>query len=155
MCVLSMAIAKGYSVERDLRFEQGQSVQFEDYELTYVKSELIQEPHRTRQEAQFEVKQNGRLIGTCAPALNKYKTRMDGLGSPSVRSTPTHDLYLSLMSVQDGGAAASLHLKRMPFVVWIWLSGALILLGTGLAVWPTGRRPAASATARKREQEAA
>jgi cytochrome c biogenesis factor len=155
MCVLSMALAKGYSVERDLRFEKGESVAFEDYQLTYTGTELIQEPHRTRQVASFEVRQNGALIGTFGPALNKYKTRMDGLGSPSVRSTPSHDLYMSLMSVQSGGAAASLHLKRMPLVVWIWISGLVVLFGTGLAAWPEARRKTAAASARTSEQEAA
>jgi cytochrome c-type biogenesis protein CcmF len=143
LCVASIAISRGYAVERDLRFEQGQSVMFEDYQLQYTGSRTWKESHRVVTAATFEVRRDGEIVGVYEPAMNKYMTRMEGIPSPAVRVTATHDLYLSLMSVQDGGKAASLHLKRMPGVVWIWLSGLVIALGTVIAVWPEGRRAAA------------
>jgi cytochrome c-type biogenesis protein CcmF len=147
LCVASMALSKGYAVEKDLRFEKGQIVAFEDYELRYTGSRTFKESHRQVTVGTFDVLQGGQLVGVYEPALNKYLTRMEGLPSPAIRSTGTHDLYLSLMSVQDGGQAASLHLKRMPAVVWIWVSGLVIAAGTVLAVWPERRRRTAEAPA--------
>jgi cytochrome c-type biogenesis protein CcmF len=140
LCVLSVAMSKGYSVERDLMFTPGERVAFEDYELAYLDSRVSVEPHRQRTFARFEVFQNGVSKGIYEPSLNKYRARMEGLTNPAVRSTLSHDLYLSLMSVQGQGDRATLHLKRVPYVVWIWFSPALILLGTALAAWPEGRR---------------
>ena len=147
LCVLSMAMSKGYAVERDLMFEPGQRVAFEDYELVFLGSAELTEPHRKRTVARFEVFKDGTSRGIFEPSLNMYRARMEGLTSPAVRSTPTHDLYLSLMSVQGNGERASLHLKRMPFVIWIWVSPLLILLGTALAAWPERRRVAETAPA--------
>ncbi|TVQ86214.1 MAG: heme lyase CcmF/NrfE family subunit [Deltaproteobacteria bacterium] len=136
LCVVCVALSKGYAVEQDLMLAKGERVTFEDYELAFLDAKELREPHRTRTVARFEVFREGRSVGIFEPSLNMYRTRSEGLTSPAVRSTPTHDLYLSLMSVQPGGTHASLHLKRMPFVVWIWLSPLPILLGTLLAAFP-------------------
>lgn len=140
LCVLCVALSKGYSVERDIMLDVGERVAFQEYELAFLGAYKHDEPHRSRTIGRFEVFREGRSVGVFEPSLNKYRTRMEALTSPAIRTTPGHDLYLSLMSVQPGGHRASLHIKRMPGVVWIWLSPLPILLGTLLAGWPARRR---------------
>lgn len=148
MCVLSVALSRGYAIEKDVMIAQGQSVSFEGYDIRFLEARQLEQPHRIRTEAAVQVSQDGRDIGTYLPATHKYLTRAEGLPSPDVRSTWTHDLYLSLMSVQDDGARISLHVKSMPGVLWIWISGLVILLGTAIAVFPESRAPAVAPTAR-------
>jgi cytochrome c biogenesis factor len=155
LLVLSVAISRGYAVEKDLILEQGVPTAFAGYDLRFVEAERIDQPHRIRQVARVEVLDGDRVIGTYDPALHMYRTRREGLPSPAVLSTPTHDLYLSLMSVQGGGSAASLHLKYMPGVVWIWVAAGIIALGTLIALWPPARRRREAVQASEPPHEAA
>ncbi len=146
MCVIGMALSRGYSVEKDLMFARGETVTFdipgetEAYALTYVGGDRDVQSHRTVNLAQFEVSRAGVSLGTYSPAINNYKMREEGIPSPDIRSTWSHDLYLSLLSVPPDGSRASLHVKWIPGVLWIWLSGLLIVLGTAISVWPERRR---------------
>ena len=163
ICVLGVAISKGYQVERDLMLTRDQAGEFSisgeegseaDFSLRYVGSDRIAESHRVVQEAHFEVYQHGQLVGVYSPALNKYPMRSEALPYPAIRSTLTHDLYLSLLSVQPDGSRASVHVKWIPGVIWIWISALIILFGTSLAIWPDTRR-AAAASVRKSTDKAA
>jgi len=162
ICVLGVALSRGYSVEKDLMMNRGETASFsipgepDAYTLRFVGADRRAESHRAVTEASFEVTRRGQVLGTYKPALNKYAMRMEGLPSPAVRSTLTHDLYLSLLSVPPDGTRASVHVKWIPGVLWIWVSGLIIVLGTTLAVWPEPRRaPARSKQVPDRSSEAA
>ena len=47
---------------------------------------------------------------------------------------------MSLVQVDVDAEMASVSLVVEPLVVWIWIGGGVMLLGTGFAAWPVRRR---------------
>ena len=69
----------------------------------------------------------------------------------AIRYTLAEDLYVVLAGLEDEGNLAVFQVFVNPLVNWIWLGGALMILGTVVAVWPSSaERRAAKARARAR-----
>ena len=67
----------------------------------------------------------------------------------SIRYGLMEDLYLVLAGLEEDGNLAVFQVFINPLVNWIWLGGALMLLGTVVAVWPSAaERRAAESRAR-------
>jgi cytochrome c-type biogenesis protein CcmF len=84
-----------------------------------------------------------------APALNQFRFGTQAIGTPSVKTSLTEDVYLALLAVPDtpepgaaadGSAAIVLRVIVAPLVVWLWIGGAVMAFGTALAAFPGRRR---------------
>ena len=89
----------------------------------------------TAEKATIQVEHNGRSKGTLEPRFNHYPTQREPIGTPAVRTTLTHDLYLTVMNVDEMGR---LGLKAIvtPAVYWIWIGVFVMVLGTGVCLVP-------------------
>jgi cytochrome c biogenesis factor len=70
------------------------------------------------------------------------------IGTPAVKSSASHDLYISLMNIQPGGNGVGLHLFRNPLVPWLWIGAGIAMVGAAMSLWPSRSRA-------RSEQEAA
>ena len=113
----------------------GQSTTLADYELTFEGARVVQEPHMASQRATVAVVREGQAKGTLEPALNHYQTQREPIGTPAVRSTLSHDLYLTVMNIDEMGR---LGLKAIvtPAVYWIWIGVFIMVLGTAVCLVP-------------------
>ena len=76
-----------------------------------------------------------------APKLKQFANASQVVGTPSVRSTPVSDVYLSLLTMPDDpGGPISLRVIIEPMVAWIWFGGGVIFVGSFLAAFPGRRR---------------
>jgi cytochrome c-type biogenesis protein CcmF len=68
-----------------------------------------------------------------------------------VRTSLAEDLYVTLMAYDTASGAVTLRAFVNPFVVWIWLGGAIVAVGAIFAIWPERRAVTAPApqTARR------
>jgi cytochrome c-type biogenesis protein CcmF len=139
--LVAVAVSSAYRIDREVILEKGTCTDFGGHQLCYVGTRDVQEPHRTLQIA--DVRVDGRA--DLAPALAIYPRMGNPIGSPAVQSSPTHDLYVSLMNLQEGGSTAGFHLFRNPLVPWIWVGAAICALGTLLSLWPGRPRGAEAA----------
>lgn len=76
---------------------------------------------------------NGRDLGTLEPRLNFYAMQEEPVPTPAVRSRMT-DLYLTLMAFEQDGATATIQVITEPLVIWIWIGGGVITLGSLFAL---------------------
>ena len=74
------------------------------------------------------------------PAISDYPFASEAIGTPSVRSTPTEDVYLTLATVPVGKGPATIGVIVEPLVMWVWVGGGIMVGGTALAAWPGRRR---------------
>jgi len=75
------------------------------------------------------------------PALTKYLQFGQDIGTPSVRTSWNKDVYLTLeQGVSAGEDSATIRVFVKPLVVWLWIGGAIMAIGTLLAAFPSGRR---------------
>jgi cytochrome c-type biogenesis protein CcmF len=76
------------------------------------------------------------------PAQRAYRESGEIIGSPSVKTGLTGDIYLTLeqpVPVADTDAAR-IKVLIMPLTIWLWIGGGLMLAGTVLAAAPGRRR---------------
>ncbi|MBO85561.1 MAG: cytochrome C biogenesis protein CcmF [Deltaproteobacteria bacterium] len=147
--VISIAVAHAasmaYQTKTPITLVEGQSAEVSGYELAYLGSAWEEQPHRTSLKARFEVSRDGASLGVLEPRLNHYKKMGTPIGTPVVKSRLTEDLYLSLINVDPTAKTASLDVMIHPMVMWLWVGGAFMLIGTVVAVWPSRSRARAAA----------
>ena len=99
--------------------------------------------------ARLAVLSGGREVHAFIPSLNFYPNATEPIGTPSIsKGTPTNlfrDLYVSLQSMAKRGTSATFRLYLNPGVFFIWVGGAVSVLGGIVALWPPRRTPVAKA----------
>jgi len=75
------------------------------------------------------------------PAQTRYLEIGTTIGTPSVRTGPVKDVYLTLEGrPADGDTTALIRVFVKPLVVWLWIGGAIMAAGTLLAAFPGQRK---------------
>ncbi len=139
MTFVAIAVSSAYQVAHEGTLRPGESMTVSGYKLTFDQVSARQEPHRISQRARMRIDRNGRAVGTLEPALNSYDSRMEPIGTPAVRTSAGHDLYLSLLNVSPDGSIG-LRAIVTPAVVWIWIGVFVVVAGTALCLLPAGLR---------------
>lgn len=147
LIVAAVAIAASASFQRQAEFSlrRGETRSAAGYDFTYEGMRELQQPHRRVVIAQLALTSGQGREMTMIPSVNYYPRSKDGIGTPSIRlGTPTNgftDVYASIRSVGSGGRV-TFHIYVTPGVTWLWIGGALMLAGGGVAAWPRRRRRA-------------
>jgi cytochrome c-type biogenesis protein CcmF len=80
---------------------------------------------------------------TYAPAITLYKKIGANIGTPSVRTGFTKDVYLTIdgtVRPEAGATEVTLRVFVKPMILWLWIGAGLMALGTLLAAFPGHRR---------------
>lgn len=141
LIVLGIAGSMGYSVERQATLGVGQSLRIGPYEIRLEGLRGLQQPTHFRVEAAFRVFNNGDVSGLYTPALKFFPNQQSPVGRAVFRTTWTGDLYIILSGFSElERNQATLKALVRPLVVWIWIGGAVVVLGTIIAIWPLKQR---------------
>jgi cytochrome c-type biogenesis protein CcmF len=147
MIAVALAASSSYDTERELTLSEGESATVAGHEITYQGMRRTEESNRTSIQARVAV--DGDVYG---PAINVFPQGEQRIGTPSVKTAITRDVYLALLRVPDGLGADStsanapadgqvvIRVIVQPLVVWLWIGGGVIALGTALAAFPGRRR---------------
>ncbi|NNC76200.1 MAG: heme lyase CcmF/NrfE family subunit [Acidimicrobiia bacterium] len=123
LLALGIAVSANLSVEAEVTLTPGETASVAGYDLTYVESFTRQEPHRFSIGAVIEISQNGRVISTEEPRLNRYGSSQQSIATPAVDESFTGDLYLSLQAIDP--ERVTLGVWWFPFIWLIWVGGLL------------------------------
>jgi cytochrome c-type biogenesis protein CcmF len=73
--------------------------------------------------------------------MNQYLSTGKVIPRPSVKVTPTTDLYLNLTKPPEAGdESIKVRIVVEPLIVWLWFGGFVMLVGTALSAFPGRRR---------------
>lgn len=140
-----------YQVEQQVVLEQGESVTVKGYELVYESPDFEVTQEKQRNAAIVAIYRQGRFLGRLTPESNYHWNIQQRVSEVAIRYSLTEDLYIVLAGLEDEGNLAIFQVFVNPLVNWIWLGGALMILGTAVAVWPSAaERRTAEARARAR-----
>ncbi|MFI5046891.1 MAG: heme lyase CcmF/NrfE family subunit [Acidimicrobiia bacterium] len=152
MIAVALAASSAYSTSTEVRLRKGQSATVNGYTLTFLGSSTERSSQKTTISARVHVERGDRDLGVYAPAISTYPNSTEGIGTPSVRTGLKEDVYLTLVSSPRGGGRITLGVRVNPMIVWLWIGGLVMGLGTVLALAPRLRRPTRPST-RAREPE--
>ena len=133
MTFVAITVSANFQITQEATLAPGQSLTVGRYELTLQSVATERESHRLARRAMVHVARSGESVGVLGPALNQYPTQREPLGTPAVRSTLTHDLYLTLMNLGTDGTVG-LRAIVTPAVVWIWIGVLIMAGGTALCL---------------------
>jgi cytochrome c-type biogenesis protein CcmF len=106
--------------------------------------ELVSVDERTNaRESERRIAANVRLDGeqVYRPATTRYLNFGADIGTPSVRTGWNEDIYLTLgQGVAPGDTEATIRVFIKPMILWLWIGGGVMALGTLLAAFPGSRR---------------
>jgi cytochrome c-type biogenesis protein CcmF len=137
--LIAVALAASQSSVRQAEFtlEPGGQASFAGHTLTFVGTTVEQDSNKTVTKALVEI--DG--TGPWAPSINQFPFGDQSIGTPSVRTTARDDVALTLLALPEGGSGAvTIRVTTQPLVVWLWIGGAVMAVGTLLAAFPGRRR---------------
>lgn len=149
--VMSVGIAGSSALQtsHEATLRRGETMTIEDYTLRYDGMWAQDQPQRFSVGATVVAQRKGRDIGTMEPRLNYYRTQVEPVPTPAVRSR-MEDLYVVLMAFEPDGASATLSVIVEPLVIWIWIGGLMVgvgaIFGLGLGVRNSSRAPRRGST---------
>jgi len=157
LVIVGVAASSAFSVEREVTLKQGESMDIGRYRLTFQRLDAAQLSNHNRIWADVAVTNQGEPVTTLQPARKHYARESQPLSRAVMRSTLREDLYVILTGADvdrgTGTHLATLKALVRPLVVWMWIGGLVLTLGTVIAVWPD-RRPALAPQVQGAEQPA-
>ncbi|MDN5750662.1 MAG: cytochrome c biogenesis protein CcsA [Pseudonocardia sp.] len=134
-----IAVSGGLAERTTVTLDRGESADFAGYSVTFEVSERHQQPDRLVTDAHIVFRAGGEVVRVAEPRLNSFPGRPQAVGTPSVWSTPAQDIYVALGALSP--EQVTLNLFRYPFMVWLWVAGALVAAGGFWALGGRRRRP--------------
>ncbi|GKX58872.1 heme lyase CcmF/NrfE family subunit [Leminorella grimontii] len=131
--VFGIAFSQNYSIERDVRLKDGDSVAIRDYTFTFRDVREIQGPNYTGGAGELEITRNGKPEATLHAEKRYYKVAGSMMTEAAIDGGITRDLYAALgEQLEDGAWAVRIYYK--PFVRWIWFGGLFMAFGGLLCI---------------------
>ena len=137
--VLAVALASSNSFTRsqELSLEKGVPATFGGHTFELVGFTQTDDERKSSVAALISI-DGGQAY---APAIGKYKAMGMNIGTPSVKTSFVKDIYLTLEPpVRVSSDAAKIKVFIKPMIMWLWIGGGLMALGTFLSAFPGKRR---------------
>jgi cytochrome c-type biogenesis protein CcmF len=139
--VILIAVALGasnsYTHSQELSLTKGEVARFGGHTFELLGFSEFSDDRRTTISAQISI-DGGQAY---APAVSKYKAMGSNIGTPSVKTSFVKDIYLTLEPpVKPTSDSAKIKVFIKPMIMWLWIGGGLMGVGTLLSVFPGKRR---------------
>jgi len=137
MIAIALAASQSYLRQGEFSLAEGESATVAGRTVEFVGART--EDHPRRVDLVAEVLVDGRQI--YEPSLNRYKESGMTIGTPSVHTALNEDLMLSIVRApSESDPTLGLRVMVHPLVVWLWIGGGTMALGTILSLFPGRRR---------------
>ncbi len=136
LIVIGITASSTYSLQKEVTLTRGEALEIGRYRIVLTGLEGGSFPTHFRVWGNFTVSTNGKFLAEMRPSKRIYPREQNPIARAVLRSTPREDLYLILTDFQPDGSAATLKVLVRPMVMWIWIGGGVMTLGTLLALLP-------------------
>ncbi|MSO59019.1 MAG: heme lyase CcmF/NrfE family subunit [Ilumatobacteraceae bacterium] len=134
---VALAASNSYTRSQELTLSAGETAQYGGHSFEFVR--FVEEKDDRRTSVKAEILVDG--DGIYAPAIQKFTNMGQNIGTPSVKSMFSKDIYLTLQPpVKVSSNQAKIKVFIKPLMMWLWIGGGLMGVGTLLAAFPGSRR---------------
>jgi cytochrome c-type biogenesis protein CcmF len=134
---VALAASNSYTHSQELILKKGVVARYGGHTFELTGFTTTTDARRTAIAADIRV-DGGKTYG---PAVTKFKSMGTNIGTPSVKTSFVNDIYMTLeppVKVTSDSAKIKVFIK--PMVMWLWIGGLLMGVGTLLAAFPGTRR---------------
>lgn len=135
--------SQAFPLQTEIQLKRGGTLDIGRYNLRFEGLSAAQESNHFQVTATLTALNQGKPIDVMTPGRKYYPSQQQPIAQVAYRSTLLEDLYVVLGDFEQDGSAAIVKAMVNPLVIWIWIGGGVITLGTLLAVWPDRRKGAA------------
>ena len=141
MIGVAFAASNSYQVERDARLCEvatagcPSTITVDGHEITYVGATSDTTAARTEVGGRFQV--DGKVY---APALQQFPNGTQQIGKPSVKNSLTDSVLLTITDPPTSTGSVALKVIVQPLIVWLWIGGGVMAVGSMMAAFPGQRR---------------
>ena len=126
--------SSAYGSEGEFTLSPGESGVVAGHQVTYLG--LTDEIENGNRVVRVRVDVEDR--GIFEPAVTRFAEFGQPISTPSVATSLIDDVYLSLATIpEEGDSDVALRVLIKPLVAWMWLGGAVLVLGIAAALVPT------------------
>ena len=145
LIVAGITGSQAYQTDVWIALAQGQQLKVGGYTLDYrdyTYQQLEEAGNKIRNQAVVDVYRGGRKLATVRPERNLHSNVRGAVTEVALHSNLKEDLYIVLAGLEADGLAAFQVLIN-PMVIWLWIGGAVLIVGTLIAAWPARPKGAA------------
>jgi cytochrome c-type biogenesis protein CcmF len=140
MVLIFIGIAgRAFSQDVQKQLSVGQSLSIGPYTIVCQNFDSPSNANYTSQRATLEVFRNGKSEMMLYPERRLFSASQVTETIVAIESTPLRDLYVVYSGVDPSTNKPVVHAFLNPLVKWIWFGGIVVILGTGLAMFPERR----------------
>jgi cytochrome c-type biogenesis protein CcmF len=142
LIVIGIIGSQAYQTEVQVALATGEAVDVSNYTLSYQDytfQQIEEDGNKALNEAVVDVYRGDRKLATMKPQRNLHSNVQGAVTEVALRSNLKEDLYLVLASLEADGLAAFQVLIN-PMVIWLWIGGVVLIVGTLIAAWPPRKR---------------
>jgi cytochrome c-type biogenesis protein CcmF len=137
-----------FNQDKQMELAPGSRMEIGPYTLVCQTFTSRPEQNYTAERATIEADRGGKQVMMLYPERRFYQANEQGGTMVAIYSTLKEDLYVVYAGRSPENEQPVIHAYLNPLVKWIWLGGAIVILGTGLALLPNRQavlvvRPAA------------
>jgi len=154
LIAVALAASAAHGTSETVRLRVGESATVSGYTFTYVGAKTARSGQKTTVSVGVRVQKGDRDFGMYAPAVSTYPNSTEGIGTPSVHTGLREDVYLTLVSSPNQQGRVTLGIRINSMIVWLWIGGGVMAIGTVLALLPSLRRRPRPAVGERAEPDA-
>jgi len=127
--------SSAFGVDKEATLRKGQGLELGRYRLVFQGLRSEERPDRRVDAAMFDLFINGRPAGTLEAEKHLHPNYQPAT-EVAIRSNLREDLYVILASYDLRSQSATVSVMINPLMIWMWVGGIVMVLGTLLAVSP-------------------
>lgn len=133
---IGLIASSSYLSQGSYSLQPGESIQFSQSTITYLSAEQLSFPNRIEERVQIEI--DGK---TLEPSVERFKASGQLVPSPATDTSVTKDIQIALLDPpNEEDKSIVIQVTKQPLLLWIWLGGLVMLIGTVLSAVPIPKR---------------
>lgn len=139
MIAVALASSNSFTHATRLQLEQGVEQEWAGHTFRLESVRLVLNDAESESALQARVLLDESKV--IVPAITTYLNMGVDVPTPGVRTGLTNDVYLTLeQGAQPGDTAVTLQAFVRPMILWLWIGGLIMAIGTLLSAFPGSRR---------------
>jgi cytochrome c-type biogenesis protein CcmF len=136
LIAVGLAAAGAFRHQQELVLVKGESGTVAGHTIQFVGTSSIVSPSHSELRAALRVDGGGVFY----PAISEFGANTQAVGSPAIDSSLRDDVYLTIANIPSKGTSWTFLVVVQPLVVWMWIGGGLVAVGSVLSALPGRRR---------------
>jgi cytochrome c-type biogenesis protein CcmF len=126
----------GFDKEAQQSMLPGDMLAIGNYRLELKRVESADNPNYSSATAHMQVWKQGKALSEIAPEQRLFKSSRQPTSEVALHRTLKEDLYVVFAGPDQDGTRFIIHVYIKPLVAWIWIGGAIFILGTVICLIP-------------------